>query len=159
MDLGTIFFGLALIVIVAFLVARPLIERRGPREKAADPASHLAAERETLLAALRDLDFDHATGKINTEDYTAQRAQLVAQGVNVLKNMDRLRAGGRPAGATAELQTPVDLEAQIEARVAARRRGQSAKPASAGFCPQCGSPFQADDRFCHKCGASLLASR
>ena len=160
MDVGTILFGLALIVIVAFLVARPLIERRGPRDGGPDPASHLTAEKESVLAAIRDLDFDHATGKINAEDHAAQRAQLTARAVSIMKELDSL--GLAPAGAAPELESPSDLDAQIEARVAARR-GRASSTVSAespaGRCPACGSPSQAGDRFCHKCGANLAADR
>src|SRR3990172_11690320 len=106
MDFGSILLGLALLLLAGFIVARPLIDGERPHEAEATPADSLLAERDNLLTALRDLDFDHATGKIADEDYTPQRAQLVARGVSVLKELEALGAEGRIA-AEDEIQHPV----------------------------------------------------
>lgn len=137
MEPTSILLSIALTALVAFLVARPLLTRAVPPRRAG-PADELTAEYETVLAALRDLDTDHATGKIAVEDYEPQRAALTARGVALLRQMDETTAAD-PA------------EDEIEAAVRARR----AVPAAAGFCHQCGAPRLADDRFCAKCGATL----
>lgn len=113
MDLGSIFIGALLFALVIFLVAQPLIEQRGVREKRVTRTDALLAERETILDALRDLDFDHAMGKLTTEDYTPQRLQLVARGAAVLRELDTL-------GVT----TAASAEDEIERAVAARRKGK-----------------------------------
>jgi hypothetical protein len=163
MDLGSILAGLALLLAVAFYVARPILEGRGVRERQVTAADRLAAERETVLGALRDLDFDQATGKITDEDYAPQRAALVSQGVEILKQLEALAgpAAARAADAVerAAASRPGrgrSLDEQIEAEVEARR-GASARPA--GFCPQCGQPAKAGDKFCAKCGAELPATQ
>ncbi len=51
------------------------------------PAS-LEAQRESLYTQIKELDLDHATGKVNDEDYTRLRADLVAQAAAVLKQID-----------------------------------------------------------------------
>ena len=179
MDIGSILLGLALLVVIAFVVARPLLEHASVTDTPTSPAEQLLAQREQVLTQLRDLDFDHAMSKINEVDYAAQRAQLVAQGVALLKQLDAL--GAPPAAQAAgapddEIEAAVarrrgrstlpakseGLEAQIEARVAARRAGPPAasnKPAQTDvvFCGQCGTQAQPGDRFCARCGAPLAA--
>ena len=163
MDIGSLLLGLALFLLVAFIVARPILEQQGVREKEISRADQLAAERDSLLNALRDLDFDHATGKIGDEDYAPQRAQLVAQGVAVLKQLDALGSNRGAASADDEIERAVaarrktragpNVEDQIEAEVSTRRR--PAPAADAVKCPACGHPAQPDDRFCAKCGTKL----
>ena len=153
MDIGSLLLGLALLLGIAFIVARPLLEQSAPPEAPARPADDLVSHREQVLTQLRDLDFDHAMGKINQEDYTAQRAQLVAEGVAILKQLDALGVGqpasAQPAAglapddaieaavaqlrarrAAADRPAPAqrDLDAEIEAGVAARRRAAGNKP-------------------------------
>jgi hypothetical protein len=177
MDLGSLLLGLALFLLVAFIVARPLIEKRGLREKELGPADRLIARRDIILNALRDLDFDHATGKIADDDYAPQRAQLVAQGVAVLKQLDELGAVGerlQPGADRIEQAVAARRRARrdgegesddpIEAAIAARRRSASAPVSASGAvgaplqgvtCPHCGAAAQAGDRFCSRCGQSL----
>ncbi len=160
---------LALTLIVAAFVLRPLVGAgrgmRGPASGPSDAGADLRAERERILNAIQELDFDHATGKIADEDYVPQRADLLREGVAVLKALDDL---GVSAGRGEE-----DLEAavgrtdgsrwragaEIEAAVAAHRRtsrGKRAAPANGGeACHNCGRARRPDDRFCSNCGASF----
>jgi hypothetical protein len=48
----------------------------------------LEGEHQRLLDALQELDFDYAQGKLNEEDYAAQRLGLLQAGAAVLKQMD-----------------------------------------------------------------------
>jgi hypothetical protein len=154
MDLGSLLLGLALLLLVGAYVARPLFEAAPAEPVPAEAHADLIAEREAVLSALADLEFDHRTGKISAEDYQAQRAALVSQGAAILRRLDESGAG-RP---------DLDLDAEIEAAIAARRRAPAPPPApraEAGpapkFCPNCGSPVLAGDRFCARCGTRLAA--
>jgi double zinc ribbon protein len=141
MDFGSLLLGFALLLLVGFVVARPLLEPHPAPEKGISPADRLAAQRDSLLTALRDLDFDHATGKIGDDDYAPQRAQLVAQGVVVLKQLDALRpAMPQPAPNAADA---------VERAVAARRRPASDERrslAEEGARPAPRTAQSADDR-------------
>lgn len=147
MDLGFIFLAIALIGLVVFAVAQPFLERRSQRPRAVAGDESLAAERDRILASVRDLDFDHATGKITDEDYQPQRAALMARGAEVLKQLDT-------AGV-------VDETDAIEQAIAARRKVGAVAPAqpvvaaASHACPGCGAAVQANDRFCPGCGAAL----
>jgi hypothetical protein len=144
MDLGSILLGLGLLILVSFWVLRPMLE--GPRVSANDepPADPLVFTREQVLTQLRDLDFDHATGKLNEEDYALQRAQLMAQGVAVLKELDSQAAA------------PVAQVDEIEAAIA-QRRARRPSTSAALHCGNCGAVVSAGDRFCPKCGQPLAA--
>jgi hypothetical protein len=182
MDIGSIFLILGLLVLVAIFVGRPLLEERsaelGQQEH---ELSTLLAERDRLLTALEELDFDNSLGKIPEEDYPAQRAALVQRGVAILRSLDEIQAESYPddemridaalAARRAEMAAlavpagngsglrvkpaplAVGQDDDLEALIANRRRDRKEK--AAGFCPACGKPLQKSDRFCPKCGQQL----
>jgi hypothetical protein len=59
----------------------------------------LAEERDRALAALKELEFDHRTGKVSDEDYRAQIGPMRRRAAEALRALepeprkDRLRAG------------------------------------------------------------------
>lgn len=117
MDIGSLLLILALLLLVGMFIARPLVNResavRSPESDQVDhELSSLLAERDRILTALQELDFDHALGKIPEEDYPVQRALLVQQGAEVYRQLDRLEI----------TEAGDDMEARIEAAIAARRR-------------------------------------
>lgn len=64
--------GAALAVSAVIFVARPLLResRRGERQEPADDARiQLLEQRDRALAALKELEFDHRTGKVSDADY------------------------------------------------------------------------------------------
>jgi NADH pyrophosphatase NudC (nudix superfamily) len=168
MDLGSLLALLALLLLVGFFVARPLLDNspasRAALTSAQDHAfSHLAAERERLLDTLQELDFDFKLGKIPAEEYPQRRTLLLQQGAEILKQLDSLAPPAdnieaaiiqrRAALPEPARRQPVAEDDDIETLLAARRRARTGQ--SAGFCPQCGSPVQQTDKFCAKCGKAL----
>ncbi|MBU0510386.1 MAG: hypothetical protein KJ638_01630 [Chloroflexi bacterium] len=89
MDLGSIFLLLSLLILTALYIGRPLYERSAT---AVRPVEHelsaLLAERDRVLNALSELDFDHALGKIPEDDYPLQRKKLIQRGAEVLRQLD-----------------------------------------------------------------------
>ena len=141
--LGTLLAALALMLVVAALIAQPLL---GPRRAAAAPESEperLERERRRVIQAIREVDFDRRTGKLSPEDHARLRTSLQAEGADILRALSALKAdaGGR------------DLDAEIEAAVAAIR----ATPAAGRRCAACGDLVSERDRFCPHCGAKLSA--
>jgi hypothetical protein len=113
MDIGSIFLILALLILVGLFISRPLFERKAI---AVSPEEHefsfLMAERDRILTALQELDFDHTLGKIPEADYPAQRASLLQRGADILRQLDKYD----------HKSSQGDWESQIEAAIAARRR-------------------------------------
>ena len=144
MDFGSLLILLGLIVVVAAFLAKPLFENRATPVAAGDRRlSALQADREAILTMIREIEMDHAMGKIGADDYQAQRASLVARGSAVLREIDALGGAGAPGG----------MDAAIEAAVAARRSHAPAQ--SAGFCAHCGRALLRGDRFCASCGTPV----
>ena len=52
--------------------------------------AELLERRDAAYAALRDLEQDHRTGKVNGEDYAAERAHLRQEAASVLRMLDQL---------------------------------------------------------------------
>jgi len=175
MELGAIFLILAVLVAVGMYLYAPFISRtRRAATVDSQKVSSLLAERDRVIHALRELDFDFNLGKIPEEDYPVQRATLLQRGAEVLKQLDELSpvltAGtsrdGRGESQEERIEKAVgarratadDLASQLsdddlESMIAARRKERKEK--SAGFCPRCGKPVLVSDHFCPACGKSL----
>ena len=183
MDIGSILLILALLVAVIFFIGRPLLDRKAYTVQTTTALedhelSSLLAERDRVLIALQELDFDNALGKIPSEDYPYHRADLIDEGSLILRQIDELQPSDSDASAEARLETaiaarradgalqPAAVSAiagngyksvppddEIEALIAKRKRSRTEK--ATGFCPQCGSPLQQADRFCPKCGYKI----
>jgi hypothetical protein len=85
-----------LAVIAVVFVARPFLRDPSPASDRLDELAPearerlaLAEERDRALAALKELEFDHRTGKISDEDYRAQVGPLRRQAAEVLRALER----------------------------------------------------------------------
>ena len=82
--------GALLAVVAVVFVARPLL-REGPDETLEAPEPRhleLAEERDRALAALKELEFDHRTGKVSDEDYRSMVGELRRAAANALRAVD-----------------------------------------------------------------------
>lgn len=180
MDIGSLLVVLALLVLVGLFISRPFFEKEAVSIGRTEPQedhelSHLLAERDRVLNALQELDFDNDLHKIPEEDYAYQRTLLVQRGVEVLRDLDAIQPQAAADSAEDRLEAAIAArrvvaapasaapngrkqavavagpDDAVEALLADRRRVRQEK--AAGFCPQCGGPVQKSDRFCPKCGA------
>lgn len=156
--------ALAAVIVVAAYIAQPFFAPRGEGRLGTDRRgvaaqrrrADLFAERNRLYKSIRELDFDHSTDKVSDEDYGEQRYQLVAQGVDILSQLDSLPAldaveDDAVEQAILKLREGEPLTAaDVVAPLAAPAEGAATR-----FCPQCGTPAEPGDRFCHKCGTPL----
>jgi hypothetical protein len=90
--------GALLAIGCVVLVAVPFLREPGasPEQDRLDepgPARRrrleLAEERDRALAALKELEFDHRTGKVSDEDYAALVGPLRREAADVLRALDR----------------------------------------------------------------------
>jgi cytochrome c-type biogenesis protein CcmI len=82
--------GALLAVVAVVFVARPLL-REGPDETLEAPEPRrleLAEERDRALAALKELEFDHRTGKVSDEDYRSMVGELRRAAADALRAVD-----------------------------------------------------------------------
>ncbi len=93
MDIGAIFLLVSVCILTGLFVARPFMQRRRVLGNAGNnqELSALLAERDRLIGALQDLDFDHTLGKIPGEDYPGMRASLLKRAADILRQLDLLQ--------------------------------------------------------------------
>lgn len=118
MDIGSIFLVLALAILVALFVARPFFENKSTAvtEKEHEISS-LLAERDRVINALQELDFDYQLGKIPEEDYPRERTELMQTGADILRQLDTLQETGSAESAEDRLETVIAARRADAARV------------------------------------------
>lgn len=139
---------LILIGAVAAIIMHPLV-RRSPAVPVRAAESTEAARTRLALTAIKELEFDHETGKIDDDDYRALRAQYDARAVEALEHPEPDRAGAMPVqpGATAQDEAIAQIEAEV--RAARMRR----------LCTTCGGVLPRAARFCPACGTPVVVTR
>jgi len=102
--LDTILLLLLAIVVVAFVLYPLWIARRGATVPAwSAELLDLFAERDAILAMLRDLQLDYEIGKLSDGDYRAMRQSLLAHAARLLRAIER-----------AESSQEADIDREIE---------------------------------------------
>ena len=139
--------GVIVAVAVVALVIEPLFIRRTPRGAAptgeveldfTDPEES-ESPRVRALLALKEIEFDRATGKLSEEDYAILKRQY---GKAALEAMEA-------EGISEAVTDPNDVDDAVERVIAqARTRG----PRS---CPDCGDRPEPAAVYCSSCGRAL----
>ena len=114
--------GAMLAVAAVWFVARPFLGRETDALPAEPPPERLALEeeRDRALAALKDLEFDHRTGKISDDDYRSLVGDLRRDAAEALKALD----GGTPRADDRVSR----LTTHLRARPSSRSRCPSRRP-------------------------------
>lgn len=121
MDVGSLLLLVALLVVCALFVARPLL---GEEDELLDPQhANLQAEHQRVLEALLELDADWELGKVPEDVYRPQRQQLLAEGAAVLRALEQIDVD-QPSG---DMQDASQDE--LEAMIATYRKQQTRKGA------------------------------
>jgi len=132
---------------VAALLIAPLLRSGGATAVSGvdEPEDFEETRKGAALAALREIEFDRATGKLSDEDYHELNARYTARALEVLRSEDADAGAGAVGGAP----SPSD---PVEALIADRVRTLQS---SAVRCPSCGPRPESDAVFCSACGRSL----
>jgi hypothetical protein len=174
MDTLSMVLGIVLAAALIIFISQPLRRSRRVLQTGSD-LDTLLAQRESLYTQIRELDFDHATGKITDTDHSHLRAQLVKEAAEVLRRIDASSEAQdeveAAVAARRKRKPAASAEVDLEAAIAARRQRKPAPASSSSAdaeleaaiaarrrtlaCPTCGKPIQAGDAFCSKCGTPL----
>ncbi|HXV75219.1 MAG TPA: hypothetical protein VD788_02800 [Candidatus Polarisedimenticolaceae bacterium] len=106
--------GIAAVIVglsvVAWVLAPLLRKDAAESERIGSAVSEerdLRSRREMLVAALKDLEDDRSTGKVDDTDYARSRTALSAEAVEIMKQLDALEQARRTSQPVA-LPTPRD---------------------------------------------------
>jgi len=166
--LSLIIFGAAAVGTAAWRMFSPLSgldEPSGPQIFGGRTRAALEREKSLVLRSIKDLEFDHAMGKVSDKDFTEMGARLRSRAAGLIRQLD--------AG-TSYRQA---IEAEVEKRVG--RKAAPTPPAAAAatvtpkpdatntpkadatdtpktkLCLSCCTPNDPDARFCKGCGYQL----
>lgn len=121
-----------------FCVAYPLLSRKVAEPGAAalteSDYTDLLYRKEATLIALKDLEFDFKTGKIDDADYDEVKTGLEAEAMEILRNIEQFDKGASQPAAPSSAQE---------------------RPKAKNFCHNCGAPAGKGHKFCSECGARL----
>jgi hypothetical protein len=135
--IGALVIGTILAVAALAFVLYPVFFGVPPRRSYTTIAPR-QSDREAAVFALREIEFDRATGKLSDTDYAELKARYTEAAVLAMRREDAAPAvvsGGQP-------------EDEIEAAVRAYRAQHAA-------CPDCGPRPEPDAEFCSNCGRYL----
>lgn len=124
-----------------------------------DPEDDVSS-RAQALRALREIEFDRATGKLSDADYDALRAKYTAMALAALRgeapgsvpSQAPTHAAARISHPVCPVDGPRPEAGATFCSACGRRLG-----AAPGYCARCGSRLPVDARYCSSCGARVAA--
>ena len=131
----TLLGGLILVGVVVAFILQPVVQgARASLHREEDELTEAEAARRVALLALRDVEYDFQTGKLDQDDYRAMKRQLSAEALAAMKALEEEGA-----------------QESIEAEIAAVRQGLRAGL----VCGDCGQWNPQGSRFCGGCGSAM----
>jgi hypothetical protein len=128
-----------------------------------DPDDDLSPQA-VALRALKEIEFDRATGKLSDGDYETLKARYTSEALAALRT-----AAGHGTRDTGYGTSPSIPDSRVPYPVCPTHgpRPESeaefcsecgSRLASApGYCSRCGTSLERDARYCHSCGARVAA--
>jgi hypothetical protein len=130
MTTAAIVLAAVLAVAAVLWVARPLLAREGGEATVPDEAAaerlRLVEARDRALRALKELEFDHRTGKISDADYAELVGSLRADAAEALAAFDASTKHG-DSGVSFEAAPPADGEGGEDEREEPASNGAAAR--------------------------------
>lgn len=87
----------------------------------------LEREKRTLLKSIREIEFDHQTGKLSDRDAEEMNRVVRSRAIEVMKALDAVDAGDAASGIRAEIERELRVRLEVEA---ARKAGKKSKIAA-----------------------------
>ncbi len=123
-----------------------------------DKLVELLGRRDSIMQAIKDLEFDYRVGKISQEDFQRLDQRLRRQAIGMMQQLEKLA----PTSST--------LDEQLESIIAQFRQTSVAPtllpapttptavllaPQANRFCTECGKPVEVGHKFCAYCGTPI----
>jgi len=173
--LSFVIFGAAAVGVAAWRMFSPLAgidDPAGPQIFGGRTRAALEREKTLVLRSIKDLEFDHAMGKVSEKDFAEMGARLRARAAGLLRQLDA--GSGYRQAIQMEIEkrigTPVAAARALSAtteRVATSSRTDAPGPVSGPriepaaeqqktkICLSCCTVNDVDARFCKGCGYQM----
>jgi hypothetical protein len=155
--------GILLAAGAVFFVLQPILrpemtgnENRetGNGDEGDDPDDDLSP-RAVALRALKEIEFDRATGKLSDADYETLRSRYTSEALAAL----RTEEPAAPSSSVSRVPSPAcpshgprpETDAQFCSDCGRRLA------TAPGYCARCGTALEHDAHYCHSCGARVAA--
>lgn len=99
------------------------------------PLHHLLSRKDSIYAAMRELEFDYNTGKLSDDDYESLQSKFTSEAAGVLEEIDVM--SGKTKTKTSGKSAALD------------------DAAASNKCAACGFELDEGNKFCAGCGADL----
>ena len=166
--------GILLAAGAVYFVLRPIFrpetagngnQEAGNVSEGEDPEDDLSPSA-VALRALKEIEFDRATGKLSDGDYEELKAKYTAAALAALRTetgTGEVERGMGLASAATPPSSPVprppcpihgprpESDAQFCSECGSRLAS------APGYCSRCGAALERDARYCHACGARVAA--
>lgn len=130
--------------VVLFVVGPILTGKQARVTRTLNEFSDAEAWKLVTLRALRDVEYDYHTGKLDDHDYQTLKNELTTEAVQALRRVE-------------EGDVPADVRAGNVANVEAEIMAMRAVLRDAVHCTVCAHANPAGSRYCATCGAALSA--
>ncbi|HEX4627988.1 MAG TPA: zinc ribbon domain-containing protein [Gemmatimonadales bacterium] len=136
----------------------------GGVDEGEDPDDDLSP-RAVAFRALKEIEFDRATGKLSDPDYDELKAKYTSEALAALRS-GQPGGGKREAGIVAAPPPPASRLPPPVCPTHGPRPESDAVfcsecgrrlAAAAGYCARCGTALERGARYCHSCGARVAA--
>ncbi len=164
--------GILLAAGAVYFVLRPIFrpETAGNRNREAenlsegeDPDDDFSS-RAVALRALKEIEFDRATGKLSDADYDALKTRYTSEALVALRAESREQgAGSSPIHAVPAPRSPLPAPScpthgpRPESDAAFCSECGRRLATAPGYCARCGTALEHDAHYCHSCGARVAA--
>ncbi len=144
--------GIVVAIVALAAVLEPLLRNKAvhrPANSVADIQDDIVeiAESESpkiqALLALREIEFDRATGKLSETDYATLRQRYASQALEAIQEEEQRAESG---------EHDEELDAKAEAAVARIKAQRGTR------CPTCDHELEPGAVYCSRCGRSLLVA-
>ena len=141
-------------------ILRPPLERATELDgdEGDDPDDDMSPQA-VALRALKEIEFDRATGKLSDIDYEQLKAKYTAEALAAMRMESGVRSQELVPTPISKIPTPSCPEhgprAEKDAQFCSdcgRRLG-----AASGYCVRCGTALESNARYCNSCGARVAA--
>ena len=130
----------------------------GAVEEGEDPEDDLSPQA-VALRALKEIEFDRATGKLSDTDFEQLKAKYTTEALAAMRMESGVRSQELVPTPISKLPTPPCPDHGPRPEVGAQFCSECGRRlgTAPGYCVRCGTPLETDARYCNRCGVRVAA--